>query len=61
MERNVVLNLRLPAGIKKALRAAALDDDRTMSNAVAKILRTWLVQNGYLHKSPVAGRKAKKR
>jgi hypothetical protein len=61
MERNEVLNLRVPAEIKKALRAAALDDERTMSNTVAKILRTWLVQNGYLPKSPLTGRKTKKR
>lgn len=43
-----MLNIRLPAETKKALRVAAIDDSRTMSGMVAKILKDWLATQGYL-------------
>lgn len=48
MERDVVLNVRLPSKTKKALRMAAIDDERTMSSMVAKVLKDWLTTQGYL-------------
>jgi hypothetical protein len=48
VERDVVLNIRLPSKTKKALRMAAIDDDRTMSGMVAKVLKDWLATQGYL-------------
>ena len=48
MERDAVIIMRAPADVKQALRAAALDDSRTMSNLALKVLADWLQENGYL-------------
>jgi hypothetical protein len=61
MERNAVLNLRIPAGLKRALRTASFEDARTMSGMVARILRTWLTQEGYLAGVPRPGKRHSRR
>lgn len=58
MERNDVLNMRLPADLKTALKLAAADDRRTMSGLVEVILGDWLTEKGYLK---ARSAKAKKR
>jgi len=48
MERDAVLNVRLPAELKEALRRAASDDHgRSISGMVARILGEWLEGHGY--------------
>jgi hypothetical protein len=53
--------MRVPAEIKNALRTAAVEDDRAMSNMVTQILRAWLVQEGYMAKVAGPGKKTKRR
>jgi hypothetical protein len=48
MERDDVLNVRIPARIKTGLRRAAEDDRRSMSNLVEIILGEWLAGRGYM-------------
>jgi hypothetical protein len=51
MERDAVLNVRLPADMKEALRVAAEDDHgRSMSGMVTRIVGEWLTATGYLRK-----------
>jgi hypothetical protein len=58
MARDAVLNLRVPAPVKEALRRAATDDhDRSLSAMAGLILNEWLIEHEYL--SP--NRPAKKR
>jgi hypothetical protein len=48
MERDDVLNMRIPADLKAALRRAAEDERRSMSAQVDFILSAWLAERGYL-------------
>ena len=48
MERDDVLNVRIPANLKAGLRRAAADDLRTMSSMVEVILTQWLTAKGYV-------------
>jgi hypothetical protein len=49
MDRDEVLNLRVPADLKEALRRAADDDHgRSMSAMAVRILREWLTAGGYI-------------
>ena len=43
-----MLNLRMPARIKHALRRAAEDDDRSLSALALKIIKSWLQSRRYL-------------
>jgi hypothetical protein len=49
MKRDAVLNIRLPADVKAAVRRAAEDDfSRSVSSMVVRVLREWCVEKGYL-------------
>lgn len=49
MKRDAVLNVRLPADVKEALRRAADDDyGRSVSGMVVRVMREWLEKQGYL-------------
>lgn len=62
MKRDAVLNLRLPADVKEAVRKAAEDDfGRSSSSMVVRILREWLAQKGYLAKADEAPKARRKR
>lgn len=64
MERDAVLNFRLPLDVKEALRQAAeADHGRSMSSMAVRIFREWLTTHEYLSptspaKSP--GRKGRR-
>lgn len=47
MAKNDVLNFRVPADLKAALRDAAAKDERSMSMMAARILREWLTEHGF--------------
>ena len=47
MVKDDVLNFRVPADLKDALRRAAEQDERSMSMMAARILREWLTTKGY--------------
>ena len=47
MKRDEVLNVRVPAELKSALKNAADADDRSVSTMTVRILREWLQENGY--------------
>ena len=47
MNKDDVLNFRVPADLKAALRRAADQDERSMGTLAGRILREWLVENGY--------------
>jgi len=47
MNKNDVLNFRVPADLKAALRKAAQQDERSMSVMAARILREWLSAKGF--------------
>jgi predicted HicB family RNase H-like nuclease len=40
-EKKVALNIRLPADLHEDLRQAAERDDRSLSNLIIHVLRTW--------------------
>jgi len=44
------VSFRLPAAKKAALEKAAVDDTRSVSSMIEKILTDWLKANGYLKK-----------
>ena len=49
MKRDAVMNLRMPAEVKAAVRRAAEDDfGRSISSMTVRILREWLSAKGYL-------------
>jgi hypothetical protein len=49
MERDAVLNLRVPGDVKEALRRAAeADHGRSASGMAVRIFREWLASHGYL-------------
>jgi hypothetical protein len=48
MERDAVLNVRVPLSMKRAVQLAAEDDHgRSMSGMVVRMLSEWLAQHGY--------------
>jgi hypothetical protein len=47
MDKDDVLNFRLPSDLKAALRKAAENDERSMSLMAVRILRDWLTEKGY--------------
>lgn len=51
MNKDDVLNFRVPADLKAALRKAAEKDERSMSMMAVRILREWLAGNGYYDES----------
>jgi hypothetical protein len=59
MDKDDVLNFRVPAGLKAALRRAADQDERSMSTMAARILREWLTDKGFY--SPEASSAAPRR
>jgi hypothetical protein len=51
MKRDAMLNIRLPADMKAALRKAGDDDHgRSISGMVIRILDEWLTKHDYLKK-----------
>jgi hypothetical protein len=61
MKRDAVLNVRLPADVKEALRRAAEDDfDRSVSGMVVRVMREWLESQGYLAGAPGDSKSRKK-
>lgn len=52
MVRHAPTSLRLDPEIKEALARAAKDDDRSASSLIARILKQWLTDKGYLPPSP---------
>jgi plasmid stability protein len=53
MERDAVLNLRVPTHVKEALKvAAAADHGRSMSGMAVRVFREWLTERGYLAPEP---------
>jgi len=49
MDRDSVLNIRLPTDVKDAARRAADDDGRSLSGMVTRIMSEWLSEKGYLN------------
>jgi hypothetical protein len=49
MDRDSVLNIRLPTDVKDAARRAAEDDGRSLSGMVTRIMSEWLSEKGYLN------------
>ena len=47
MDKDDVLNFRVPSDLKAALRRAADQDERSMSTMAARILREWLTEKGF--------------
>ena len=47
MSKDDVLNFRVPADLKAALRKAAEQDERSMSMMAVRILREWLTAEGH--------------
>lgn len=56
MTKDEVLNLRVPADVKAALQRAAAADDRSTSSMALKVIKHWLVANGYLRAGDAARR-----
>ena len=48
MPKDDVLNLRVPADVKAALKRAAEADERSVSSMALKVIKDWLITNGYL-------------
>jgi len=62
MDKDDVLNFRVPSDLKAALRRAADQDERSMSTMAARILREWLTDKGFYEaESRVAHRKRSRR
>ena len=61
MSKDDVLNFRVPADLKAALRKAAEEDERSMSVMAARILREWLTEKGlYRPETPNAAAKRRR-
>ncbi|MBP2310748.1 ribbon-helix-helix domain-containing protein [Azospirillum soli] len=43
-------SVTLAPDVKEALTKAAKDDDRSVSSLVERVLRNWLIEQGYLQK-----------
>jgi hypothetical protein len=53
MERDSMLNVRIPGDLKAAVKRAADDDHgRSVSGMVVRILSEWCATNGYLKDAP---------
>ncbi len=52
MARILPTSMRLDPDVKAALAAAAVAEDRSVSNLVERILRAWLVEHGHM-KAPM--------
>lgn len=62
VNRDEVLNVRVPAEVKAALRRAAEDDHgRSLSGMVVRVLREWLQGAGYLEEASGAPARQKGR
>jgi len=61
MDRDSVMNIRLPTPIKEATRRAAQEDGRSLSGMVTRIMREWLSERGYLDAPEVRSTKKGKR
>ena len=62
MDKDDVLNFRVPSDLKAALRRAADQDERSMSTMAARILHEWLTDKGFYEaESQVAHRKRSRR
>lgn len=62
MERDDVLNFRVPAAIKQALKRAATKDERSMSVMAVRILREWLAAHKYyVERGAESGRRSGRR
>lgn len=49
MKRDAMLNVRIPADVKRAIKRAGDDDHgRSVSGMVVRILREWCIAHGYL-------------
>jgi predicted HicB family RNase H-like nuclease len=55
MERDAVLNMRIPERVKKALRVAAEDERRSVSSLVVVVLEEWLLNRAYLKSAKKRG------
>ena len=56
MNKDDVLNFRVPADLKVALKKAAAKDERSMSMMAVRILREWLANHGFYEEGPTAFR-----
>ncbi|KAA5603718.1 ribbon-helix-helix protein, CopG family [Roseospira marina] len=50
MAKTLPVSVRMDPETKKAVEAAARDDDRPVSSMIERILKLWLRDNGYLPK-----------
>jgi hypothetical protein len=57
MERDAMLLMRIPTPVKEALRLAAEDDQRSMSDYVLKVMSDRLEASGYLERRGSAQRR----
>ena len=48
MERDAVLNMRVPKRVKEALQLAADRENRSMAGQAVHILEEWLLNQAYL-------------
>lgn len=55
MVKRAALSFRVSDDVKAGLDRAAADDDRSVSSLVERILKAWLIHEGYLP-GPDAGR-----
>jgi hypothetical protein len=51
------MSFRLPAKIQAALRRAADEEQRSVSNLIVRIATEWLIAHGHLPKSGLASKK----
>jgi hypothetical protein len=51
MTKTNSLGVRLQPEVKAALERAAKDDDRSVSSLVERVLKMWLIEQGYLTKT----------
>jgi hypothetical protein len=50
-------SIRMPPDVHAAVRRAAATEDRTVTSLLIHIIRTWLVQHGYLPQPRPAARR----
>ena len=54
------LSFRVEPEVKAALEKAAMDDDRSVSALVERVLKEWLGRRGYLPRELPSGRSRRK-